>query len=285
MFSCDGQTLRAQVSKASVVLVRVPILSWKTCSYDLMCVHAKLLQSCLTLCNPMDCSLPGSSVHGILQARILEWVAMASSRGSSQPSNLFLLDLLHWQVGSLPLVPPGKPQPGLLHCRQILHWMSHQRRQLMISVQFSCSVMPWLSATLWTASCQASLSTTNSQSLPKLMFIESVMPSNPLIPEFTQTDVHWVGDAIQPSHPLLSPSPPAFNLCQHQGLFQWVSSSHQVAKELEFQLQHQSFQWIFRTDFFRMDWLDLLAVKGTLKSLLQHHSSNNPRAQLTLITS
>ena len=63
-----------------------------------------------------------------------------------------------------------------------------------------------------------------------------------------QTHVHWVGDAIQPSHPLSSPSP-AFNLSQPQGLFQWVSSSHHVAKVLEFQLQHQSFQWIFRTDF------------------------------------
>ena len=91
--------------------------------------------------------------------------------------------------------------------------------------------------------------------------------------EFTQTHVHWVRDAIQPSHPLSFPSPAAFNLSQHQGLFNWVSSSHQVAKVLEFQLQHQSFQWIFRTDFFRLDWLDLLAVQGTLKSLLQHHSS------------
>ena len=69
------------------------------------------------------------------------------------------------------------------------------------------------------------------------------------LPEFTQTHVHQVGDAIQPSHPLSSPSPPAFNLSQHQGPFQWVGSSHQVAKVLEFQLQHQSFQWIFRTDF------------------------------------
>jgi len=66
--------------------------------------------------------------------------------------------------------------------------------------------------------------------------------------ELTQTHVHWVGDAIQPSHLLSSPSPPTFNLSQHQGLFQWVSSSHQVAKVLEFQLQHQSFQCIFRTD-------------------------------------
>ena len=65
--------------------------------------------------------------------------------------------------------------------------------------------------------------------------------------ELTQTHVHWVGDTIQPSHPLSSPSPPAFNLSQCQGLFQWVSSLHQVARVLEF--QHQSFQWIFRTDF------------------------------------
>ena len=63
----------------------------------------------------------------------------------------------------------------------------------------------------------------------------------------------------------------SFNLSQHQGLFKWVRSSHQVAKVLEFQLQHQSFKWIFRT--VRMDWLDLLAVQETLRSLLQHHSS------------
>ena len=70
--------------------------------------------------------------------------------------------------------------------------------------------------------------------------------------EFAQTHVHWVGDAIQPSHPLSSPSPPAFNLSQHQGLFQWVSSLHQVAKVLE--LRHQSLQWIFMIDFL-YDWL------------------------------
>ena len=78
--------------------------------------------------------------------------------------------------------------------------------------------------------------------------------------------VHWVGGAIQPSHPLLSPSPPTFNLSQHQGLSKWVSSSHQVAKVLEFQLQCQSFQW----SQFPLGWT---AVQGTLKSLLQHHSS------------
>ena len=99
------------------------------------------------------------------------------------------------------------------------------------------------------------------------------LPVHHQLPEFTQIHVHWVGDAIQPSHPLSSPSPPTFNLSQHQGLFQGISSSHQVAKVLEFQLQYQFFQWIFRTDFLWMDWLDLLAVQGPLKSLLQHHSS------------
>ena len=147
-----------------------------------------------------------------------------------------------------------------------------------------------LFATPWTTACHASLSITNSRSLPKLMSIESVMPSNHLILfhplllppsifpnirvfsnesalcirwpkywsfsfnitpgtaacqaslsitnflELTQTHVHQVGDAIQPSHPLLSPSPPALSLSQHQALFKRVSSLHQVAKVLEFQL-------------------------------------------------
>ena len=73
------------------------------------------------------------------------------------------------------------------------------------------------------------------------------LPVHHQLLEFTQTHVHWVSDAIQPSRPLSSPSPPTFNLSQHQSLFQWVSSSHQVAKVLEFQLQHQSFQWTPRT--------------------------------------
>ena len=77
----------------------------------------------------------------------------------------------------------------------------------------------------------------------------SGLPVHHQPPEFTQTHVHWVGDAIQASHPLSSPSSPTLNLSQHQGLFKWVSYLHQVAKVLEFQLQHQSFQWIFRMDF------------------------------------
>ena len=74
------------------------------------------------------------------------------------------------------------------------------------------------------------------------------LPVHHKLPEFTQTHAHQVGDAIQPSHPLLSPPPPALNSSQHQGLFQWVNSSHEVAKVLDFQLQHQSFQWTPRTD-------------------------------------
>ena len=74
------------------------------------------------------------------------------------------------------------------------------------------------------------------------------LPVHQQLPEFTRTHVYWVGDAIQPSYPLSSPSPPTFSLSQDQGLFKWVSSSHHVAKLLEFQLQHQSYQWTPRTD-------------------------------------
>ena len=75
------------------------------------------------------------------------------------------------------------------------------------------------------------------------------LPVHRQLPELTRTHVHRVSDGILPSYPLSSLSPAAFNLFQHQGLFQGVSSSHQVAKVSELQLQHQTFQWIFRTDF------------------------------------
>ena len=113
----------------------------------------------------------------------------------------------------------------------------------------------WLFATPWTTACQASLSITNSWSLLKL--------------------VHLVSDAIQPSHPLLSPSPPTLNPSQHHGLFKRVSSSHQVAKVLKFSFSispSNEYSGLFRISF-RIDWFNLLAVQGTLKSLLQHHSS------------
>ena len=105
------------------------------------------------------------------------------------------------------------------------------------------------------------------------------------LPEFAQTQVHWVTDAIQPSHPLPSLFPTVFNLPHHQGLFQWFSSSHQVVKVLELQLQPQfelkfhdwGFNFSHSREYsgfisFRINWLGLLAVQGILKSLLQHHS-------------
>ena len=91
--------------------------------------------------------------------------------------------------------------------------------------------------------------------------------------ELSQTQVHQVSDAIQPSHPLSSPFPPAFNLSQHQGVFQGVSSSHEMAKALEFQLHISPCNEYSGLISFRRDWLDLLVVQGSLKSLLQHHSS------------
>ena len=96
----------------------------------------------------------------------------------------------------------------------------------------------------------------------------SGLPIHYQLPESIQIHIHWTGDVTQPSHPLSSPSPPAFKPSRHQGLFKWVSTLHQVAKVLEFQLQHQS-----GLISLKMDWLDLLAVQGTVKSLPQHHSS------------
>ena len=114
----------------------------------------------------------------------------------------------------------------------------------MISVQFS-SVAQW---------CPTLCNPMN-LSMPGL-------PVHHQCPESTQTHVHCVSYAIQPSHPLSSPSPPAVSLSQHQGLFKWVISLHQVAKILEFQLQHQAHQWTSGLISFRMNWLDFLAVQG-----------------------
>ena len=124
------------------------------------------------------------------------------------------------------------------------------------SVQFSCSVM---SDSLWPHGLQ------HARPPCPLPACRACSNSCPLS--------QWCHPTISSS--VMSPSPPAFNLSQHQGLFKWVSFSHQVAKLLELQLQPQSFQWILRISF-RMDRLDLLAVlavQRTFKSLLQHHSS------------
>ena len=106
--------------------------------------------------------------------------------------------------------------------------------------------------------------------------MDSSMPGLPVrhqLPEFTQPHIHWVGDAIHHSHPLSSPSLPAFNLSQPQGLFKWVSSLHQVAKYWSFSFSVSPSNEYSGLISFRMDWLGLLAVQGTLKSLFQHHSS------------
>ena len=98
------------------------------------------------------------------------------------------------------------------------------------------------------------------------------MPALPVLhqlPEVTQTHVHWIGDAIQPSHPLSSPSPPAFSLSQHQGLSKWVRWPKYWSFSFNISPSNEHPGLIS----FRMDWLDLLAVQGTLKSLFQHHSS------------
>ena len=139
-------------------------------------VKVKVAQSCPTLCDPTDCSLPGSSVHGILQARMLEWVAIPSSRGSSQPRD-------QTQVSG---IAGGFFTIG-----------ATRQRLLVSSVAQLCPTL-----------CDPM-----NRSMPGL-------PVYHQLPEFTQIHVHQVGDAIQPSHPLLSPFPPAPNPSQHQSLFQ-----------------------------------------------------------------
>ena len=121
-----------------------------------------------------------------------------------------------------------------------------------------------LLATSWTAAHQASLSFTNSWKL-------------------AQTHAHQVSDATQPSHPLSSPYPPAFNLSQHQGLFQWVGSLHHVAKYWSFSFSVSPSNEYSGLISFRMDWMDLFAVQGTLKSLLQHHSSETSILQISAV--
>ena len=149
----------------------------------------KVAQSLLTLCDPTN-----YTVHGILQARILEWVAVPFLRGSSQPR--------------------GWTQVSLIAGRFLTSWATREEG----SGQ-SSSV---------TQSCPTLCDPMN-HSMPGL-------PVHHQLREFTQTHVHQVGDAIQPSHPLSSLCPPASNPSQHQGLFQWVNSSYEVAKVLEFQL-------------------------------------------------
>ena len=130
---------------------------------------------------------------------------------------------------------------------QCLGWSSH--------FIFSCTwagiyISSSLTLKFWTQS-EFKFSSVTHSCLTLCEPMDWSTPGSPVhhqLPGLTQTHVHWVGDAIQSSHPLSFTFPPAFNLSQHQGLFKWVSSSHQVAKVLEFQLKHQTFQWTPRTD-------------------------------------
>ena len=142
---------------------------------------------------------------------------------------------------------------------------------------------PWLSSSLFKLNNFLNLSSSvhfSSITQSRLTLCDpmncsaSGFPVHHQLPEFTQTHVHWVGDAIQPFHPLLSPYPPTFNPSQHQGLFQWVSFSYHVAKVLEFQLNISPSNEHLGLISFRMDWLDLLAVQRTLsllKTTVQKH--------------
>ena len=182
-------------------------------SFINMCVFS-VTQSYLILYDLMDYSLPGSSVHGIFQGRILSELPFPSPRDLPDPE-----------------MEPTSLVSSALAGRFFTNWATRK------------------------ALCLASVQFSSVQSLSHIQLCDpmdcstSGFPVHHQLPELTQTHVHWASDAIQPSHPLLSPSPPAFNYSQHQGLFKLVSSSHRVARVLEFQLQHQSFQWIFRTDF------------------------------------
>ena len=225
----------------------------------LTCVHVCLVtKSCPTLCDAVDYSLPDSSVHGILQARILVWVTISISKGPfpcrdrNCVSCVFAL-----QADSLPLSLLGSGSQSraceIKTAVRISYWCFRPQSGCIVSLLLTNLAT---NPRTWTA--QGPQMETGKPG--SVQFCRSVMsdsldcstqefPVHHQLPELAQTHVHPVGDVIQPSHPLSSLSPLAFNLSHHQHLFQWLSSSHQVAKVLEIQLQHHSFQWIFRTYF------------------------------------
>ena len=173
----------------------------------IVCILVKLLQLSSTLLDPMDCILPGSSVHGILKAKILEWVVVPSSMWSSTFRNWTNISCITGRF--FPTELPGKPHD---FASSVLKGQSFNISQFSSVTQSSPTL------------CEPM-----NHSMPGL-----TVHHQP--PEPSQTHVHWVTDAIQPSHPLSSPSPPAPDPSQHHSLFQWVNSSHEVAKVLEFQL-------------------------------------------------
>ena len=221
------------------------------CHFLLQCTKLKsereVAQLCPTLCDPMDCSLPGSSVHGILQARALEWGAIAFSASSWQ-SRANVNRKEHTSTTSSSSIVA-------LYCPLLANSGKAADRAspaLFSSVQSLSCVR--LFATPWTAARQASLSIANFRSLLKLMSIASVMPSNHLI--------------LCPPFLLLSSIFPNIRdfsnkLVLHVRWLKYWSFSFSISPSNEYS----------GLISFRIDWLDLLAVQGTLKSLLQHHSS------------
>ena len=183
------------------------------------------------------------TIHGISHARILEWVAISFYRRwekkifkSSFWSVIFFYSMQQRTISRL--------------------WrVTRSGFYVTTSDEYLCG---WTEKKLQSTSQGQIEFSSLAQSCPTLCYpMDCSTPGLPdlhQLPELPQTHVNWVSDAIQPSHPLSPSSPPAFNLSNHQDLFQWVSSSHQVAKLLEIQLQHQSFQWIFRTDFLWLVW-------------------------------
>jgi len=170
-----------------------------------------------------------------------------AGRDSFLEGQLFLRLLwgVHCQSWVLPSHPPLWWLTNFI-CMCLDVWLSY------LSLIYNCGLIGYWS--VWVSSYELKIQFSSvGQLCPTLCDpMDCSTPGFPVhhqLLELAQTLVYRVSDAIQPSYPLSSPSPPAFNVSQHQGLFIWVSSSHQVAKGLEFQLQHQSFQWIFRIDF------------------------------------
>ena len=188
--------------------------------------------------------------------------SMGSLRvGHDWATSLSLFTFMHWRRKwqPTPVFLPGESQGrgSLVGCRL---WGCTESDTTEVTYQhivflnavpiYNPRVQGFPFLNVLTSICQFSSVTQSCLTLCNPM--DSSAPGLPVLhqlPKPAQTHVHWVGDAIQSSYPLSFPSPPAFNLSQHQGLFQWVSSSHQVAKMLELQIQYQSFQCIFRTDF------------------------------------
>ena len=210
-----------------------------------------IAQSCLTLCDLMDCRLPGSSVHGIFQARVLQWVVISFSRGSWLSDQT---QVSHISGRCFTIWATREAHPFSNLCFPTI---SFTIAAILFSphIQFSSfQFSVRLFATPWTTARQASLSITNSQSPPKPISIELVMPSNNLI--FCH-------------HLLLLPSIfPSIRIFSNESALRirwpkYWSFSFNISPSNEY----------LGLISFRMDWLDLLAVQGTLKSLLQHHSS------------